>query len=148
MICLCIFLNDRKIKTTVHKLLAADTAERELERAGFRNKQELQLCRTARKQFKPLQCEDRVSINIMLCMDKQRRCIGNMDYSNVFCNNATYTLYQILYSLLSGWVSCGNWTHWEIINAITNAGDKSAEVSALEEGRGISQEQHLLVCSC
>lgn len=31
---------------------------------------------------------------------------------------------------------------------ITNAGDKSAEVSALEEGCGTSQEQHLLVCSC
>lgn len=37
--------------------------------------------------------------------------------TNVFCNKAIYTLYQILYSLLSGWVSWGNQTHWEINNA-------------------------------
>lgn len=61
--------------------------------------------------------------------------------------NTTYMLHQMLYSLLSGWVSCGNWTHWEIMQ-VTNAGDKSAEVSALEEGCGISKEQHLLVRSC
>lgn len=105
------------MKTTIYKLLAVDIAECELERPGFRNEQELQLYRTARKQFKPLQCEDRVSVNIMFCTGKQRRCFENMDYSNVFCDNTTYMLYQILYSLLSGRVSCGNWTHWEIINA-------------------------------
>lgn len=31
--------------------------------------------------------------------------------------NAAHTLYWMLYSLLSGWISCGNWTHWELINA-------------------------------
>lgn len=34
------------------------------------------------------------------------------------------------------------------IMQITNAGDKSAEVSAPEEGCGTSREQHLLVCTC